>query len=79
MSIFAQAVSEKAPYLGEIIETWWKEQLQPPSHMWHRPSGQTTGETPDWTMMARLALSCKNSTEDTVIRTKQQASKRHCH
>ena len=69
--------SGKAPSLKEITESWWKEQSQPPSHMWHRPSGQTTGMTPDWTAMAKLALSCKNSTEDTATKTKQLVSKRH--
>ena len=68
---------EKAPSLREIIQTWWKEQSQPPSHMWHRPSGQTTGMTPDWTMMEKLAISCKNSTEDTATRTKHKRNRRH--
>ena len=67
---------EKAPSLNEIMDTWWKEQSQPPSHMWHRPSGQTTGVTPDWTMMAKLALSCKNNTEDTATRTSQRTNKK---
>ena len=42
---------EKEPTLGEIVSTWWREQSTPPSHMWHRPLGQTTGLTPDWTAM----------------------------
>ena len=68
---------ERAPSLKEIIQTWWKEQSQPPSHMWHRPSGQTTGMIPDWTRMERLALSSKSNTEDTVTSTKQRKSRRH--
>ena len=67
---------ERAPSLKEIVGTWWKEQSQPPLHMWHRPSGQTTGMTQDWTMMERLAISCRNNTEDTVIRTKHKRSRK---
>ena len=37
----------QVPSLKEILGHWLKEQLQPPSHMWHRSSGQTTGMTPD--------------------------------
>ena len=44
---------EQAPSLQEIIDTWWKAQSKPPSHMWLRPSGQTTGLTQDWTQTAR--------------------------
>ena len=59
--------SEAVPSLADILHSWWKEQSQPPLHMWHRPSGQTLGTTPDWTEMAKLASCCKNSTEDTGI------------
>ena len=41
--------SEKLLSHQEIMDLWWKEQLSPPFHMWHRPSGQTTGWTRDWT------------------------------
>ena len=44
---------EKELSLQEITSTWWKEQSVPPYHMWLRPSGQTTGLTPDWTQMAK--------------------------
>jgi len=67
---------EKAPSLREIIQTWWKEQSQPPLHMWLRPSGQTIGKTPDWTMTERLALSSKNNTEDTVTWTKGRRNRK---
>ena len=40
---------EKGPCLEEINKIWWREQSTPPSHMWRRPSSQTTGLTPDWT------------------------------
>ena len=69
--------SGKGLSLEEIIKIWLKEQSQPPLHMWLRPSGQTTGKTPDWTMMERLALYYKNSTEDTVTRTKDRKSRKH--
>ena len=68
---------ERAPSLKEIMGIWLKEQSQPPSHMWHRPSGQTTGMTPDWTEMERLALSCKNNIEHTVTRIEQNRNKKH--
>ena len=37
----------------------------PPSHTYHRPSGQTLGKTQDWTQMVRLASSSKSNSEDT--------------
>ena len=64
------------PSLEEIVETWWKEQSQPPSHMLHRPSGQTTGMTQDWTMMERLAIFCKNCTEDTATRIEHKRNRK---
>jgi hypothetical protein len=48
---------EQAPSLQEIINTWWKAQSKPPSHMWLRPSGQTTGLTQDWTQTEK-SVSC---------------------
>ena len=53
----------------EIVDIWWKERSVPQSHMWHRPSGQTIGTTPDWTETVRLASSSKNKCEDTRIQT----------
>ena len=55
---------ERPPSLAQIKENWWRERSVPPSHMWHRPSEQTTGQTQDWTSMAKLALSCKSNLED---------------
>ena len=60
---------EPAPSLQEITEIWWREQSNPPSHMWLRPSGQTTGLTQDWTQMARLASCSTNNQERTRIKT----------
>ena len=59
---------ERPPSLKEIQETWWKAQSMPPSHMWHRPSGQTTGLTQDWTSMARPVSSYRNRCEPTGTR-----------
>jgi hypothetical protein len=67
---------EKPPSLKEIKDIWWKAQSMPPCHMWLRPSGQTTGQTPDWTSTERYALSSKNSTERTETRMDQSKSKR---
>jgi hypothetical protein len=50
-------LSEKVLSLHDLKNIWWREQSTPPSHMWHRPSGQTTGLTPDWTKMAGCASS----------------------
>ena len=33
---------EKHPSLEDLERIWWKAQSVPPSHMWLRPSGQTT-------------------------------------
>jgi len=66
----------KAPSLIKIRTNWWKAQSQPPSHMWLRPSGQTTRKIQDWTEMARHAIICKSSTVDTEIKTVRSKSKR---
>ena len=60
----------KQPSVEEIRSLWCNRQSKPPSHMWLRPSGQATGQTPDWTLMVRLASSSKNSGEDTGIPTR---------
>ena len=44
---------DPAPSLQDITDSWWKEQSNPPSHMYLRPSGQTTGRTRDWTRTVR--------------------------
>jgi hypothetical protein len=54
--------------LVQIKTIWWKEQSTPPSHMWHRPFGQTTGQIQDWTLTVRCASSCKNSSEHIAIK-----------
>ena len=60
---------ESQPSVDEIRELWYNRPSKPPCHMWLRPSGQATGQTPDWTSMVRLASSSKNSGEDTKIQT----------
>ena len=50
----------RPPSLEEIELNWWREQSMPPSHMWHRPSGQTTGLTPDWTWTVKPASSSRS-------------------
>ena len=69
--------SEQVPSLNEIRDIWLRDQSQPPSHMWLRPSGQTTRKTQDWTMMARHALCCRSNTEATGIQMDQRGSRKH--
>ena len=59
--------SEKLLSHQDIINYWWKAQSTPPSRMWHRPSGQTTGLTPDWTLMERDVSSSKSNIVDTEM------------
>ena len=59
----------KHPSLQELERIWWKEQSVPPSHMWLRPSGQTTGRTPDWTQTVKPASSFRSSSEPTGTKT----------
>ena len=40
---------ESQPSVEEIRQLWYSRPSNPPSHMWHRPSGQATGQTQDWT------------------------------
>ena len=68
---------ERPPSLAEIEESWWKAQSMPPSHMWHRPSGQTTGLTPDWTWTVRHASSSKNSSGGTGTKMVREINKKH--
>ncbi len=68
---------KSAPSLKEIEQTWWREQSQPSSHMWHRLSGQTVGTIQDWTWMARLALCSKNSTKDIETQMDPRRNKKH--
>ena len=68
---------EKQPSLEQIEMKWWKEQSTPPSHMWLRPSGQTTGLTRDWTSTIRCASSYKSSFEHTETRTVLKRNKKH--
>jgi hypothetical protein len=67
---------EKQPSVEEIRRLWYNRPSKPPSHMWLRPSGQATGQTPDWTSMVRLVSSSKNSGEDTKIPTGTGKSKK---
>ena len=66
----------KPPSLLQIKMNWWKEQSVPPSHMWHRPSGQTTGLTPDWTSTVRCASYSKNNSEGIAIKMEADENKK---
>ena len=70
--------SEKPPSLTQIKMNWWRERSVPPSHMWHRPSGQTTGQTPDWTLTVKPASFCKNNSEVIAMRMADDENRRHC-
>ena len=61
-------LSEKPPSIQTITKIWWKEQSTPPCHMWHRPFGQTTGVTPDWTEMVKNASYSKSNLGGTEIK-----------
>ena len=67
---------ERQPSVDEIRQFWYNRLSSPPSHIWHRPSGQATGQTLDWTLTARLASSFKNNGEDTRTLTKIDRSKK---
>ena len=69
---------EKPPSLEQIKQSWWKEQSVPPSHLWHRPSGQTTGLIRDWTWTAKCALSCRNNLEAIETKMVPRESRKHC-
>ena len=69
-------LSEKHPSLEALTNLWWKAQSVPPSHMWLRPSGQTTGRTPDWTLTVKCASSSRSNCEPTVIKTAHEKNKK---
>jgi hypothetical protein len=68
--------SAKAPTPLELKTNWSRAQSMPPSHMWHRPSGQTTGKTQDWTLMAKHVISSKSNFADTRTQINTKASKK---
>ena len=67
---------KQEPSVAKVRNLWSNRQSKPPSHMWLRPSGQATGQTPDWMQTVRLASSSKNSGEDTRIKTKTGKSRK---
>ena len=67
---------EKQPSVAGIRQLWYNRLSKPPSHMWHRPSGQATDQTQDWTSTVRLASSSKNSGGDTRTPTKIERSRK---
>ena len=67
---------ESQPSVEEIRQLWYNRPSKPPSHMWHRPSGQATGQTPDWTSTVRLVSSSKNNGGDTRTQTKTGKSRK---
>ena len=74
----SRSQSGKQLSLQEIVQNWWREQSEPPCHMWHRPSGQTIGRTPDWTLMEKSASSCTSNCEDIGTKTVLNKSKKPC-
>ena len=68
---------EKLLSLDQIKMNWWRDQSVPPCHMWHRPSGQTTGLTPNWTVTVRSALSCKINSKAIAIKMVDDENRRH--
>ena len=71
--------SEKLLSHQDITDYWWKAQSMPPHHMWHRPSGQTTGLTPDWTSTVRSASYYKNNIGAIEMKTDLHGSSEPCH
>ena len=69
---------ESQPSVEEIRELWYNRPSKPPSHMWLRPSGQATGQTPDWTSTVRLASCSKNNGEDTKTPIRIGRSRKRC-
>ena len=67
---------ESVPTLQDVVNTWWREQSTPPCHMWHRPSGQTTGMTQDWTQTVRHASYSTSSGEHTKTKTVPERNKK---
>ena len=69
-------LSDPGSLPGNLAIPWLKAQSKIPSAMWHRPSGQTTGQTPDWMATARLAVSSKSYTERTKTKTPTQNNRK---
>ena len=69
--------SERLLSLQEIESHWWRAQSKPPSHMWLRPSGLTTGLTQDWTLMEKCASSSKTRCEGIAIKMAPGTNKKY--
>ena len=59
-----------------LLDIWLKERSVPPSHMWHRPSGQVIGQTPDWTETVKLASFYKSNLEATKTKTEKRRNRK---
>ena len=62
---------EKAGFPAQLMKPWLNQLSEMPSHMWRRPSGTMTGETPPSTKTESLHAFYQDSTVPTETRTHQ--------
>jgi hypothetical protein len=75
--------SEPLPWLcveqgfqDHLMTPWLRAQSEVPFHLWHRPSGRTTGQILRKTKMASLGDFYRGNTEPTEMKTQIQSSKK---
>ena len=62
---------DRQDFLADHMKPWLRQQSEIPSHMWLRPFGTTTGETPPSTKTESLHDFYQDSTEPTETQTRQ--------
>ena len=75
-SVLSHKLSGKQPTLPNTSPNLPKGLFEPPSTMWHRPSGLVTGQTPDSTMKDEWLSLCHNNTKGTRMETQTQNPKK---
>jgi len=66
----------KHNFQERLMIPWLKAQSETPFHMWHRPSGRTTDQTPQGMKMASLADFYLANSEPTETKIPIQSNKR---
>ena len=68
---------ERGNFRDQLMRSWLKQQSEVPFHMWHRPSGRMTGQTPQETTTETLDDFYLGYTELLERKIQRKNNKRH--
>ena len=74
----SQRQCERGDLAGRLMKPWLRAQSEMPSHMWHRPSGNETGEILRSTGTDNLQEFYQGNSGHTETKTHHQNNKKHC-